>query len=142
MKIPLYSFLFIFMLSLGLYNLLLFTYPLSFIYLFYWSIIALQCCVSFCCAVKWISYMYIYIYISPPSWTFLPPHLGHPRAPSWAPCAVQQVPTSYFTQGSVYMSVLISQFVPPSPSPRIHMSVLYVCVSIPALHIGSSVPFF
>ena len=28
---------------------------------FYWSIIALQYGVSFCCTAKWISYMYIYI---------------------------------------------------------------------------------
>ena len=29
----------------------------------YWSIVDLQCCVSFRCSAKWFSYVYIYIYI-------------------------------------------------------------------------------
>ena len=34
----------------------------KFLNYFYWSIVALQCCVSFYCAAKWISHIYIYIY--------------------------------------------------------------------------------
>ena len=35
-----------------------------------------------------------------------------------------------------------SQFIPFSPPPCVHKSIVYVCVSIPALQIGSSGPFF
>ena len=50
---------------------------LFFLHLF-WSIIALQWCVSFCFITKWISYTYTYIPISPPSCISLPPSLSHP----------------------------------------------------------------
>ena len=44
-----------------------------------------------------------------------PSPVGHHRVWSWAPCAVQQLPTSYlFYHGSVHMSTLLSQFVPPA----------------------------
>ena len=48
---------------------------------------------------------------------------------------------SCFTHGSVYMSVLLSQFVPFSPSPSMSTSPFPTSVSIPALLIGLSVPF-
>ena len=48
--------------------------------------------------------------------------------------------TIYFAHDSVYISTLLSQFVPPSP--RVHKPILYICIFIPSLQMGSSVPFF
>ena len=45
----------------------------------------------------------------------------------------------YFTHGGVYMSMLPSQFVLPSLSPDV--SILYICISIPSLQVGSSIQF-
>ena len=58
---------------------------LFFLINFYWSILALQCCVSFYCTAKWISYTLTYI----PSLFRFPSHLGHHRALSRVPCALQ-----------------------------------------------------
>ena len=49
------------------------------------------------------------------------------------------LPSSSFTDGNVYMSMLLSQLVLPSPSPAMSTSpVLYVCVPIPFLQISQS----
>ena len=51
----------------------------------------------------------------------------------------------YFTFGSVYMSMPLSHFVTaypsPSPCPQV-LPILYVCIFIPILPLGSSEPFF
>ena len=47
------------------------------------------------------------------------------------------------SSSSVCTPVPISQFVPPSPFLLcVHMSILYICVSIPAMEMSSFVPFF
>ena len=84
------------------------------------------------------------IHISSPSWASLPP----PEVVTeyWAPCAIQQLPTSYLfcTWYCVHVSATLSLHTSLSllPLPHVHKSVLYVSISIPALQIGSSVAFF
>ena len=112
--------------------------------LFFISII--QCCISFCCTTMWISSMY----------THIPSCLDPPPRPPIPPIQVitelwAELPALYssFSQLSVlhlvvyicYSYSLIPSHSPPCP-PHVHLSILYICISIPALQIGSPVLFF
>ena len=90
---------------------------------FDWRVIALRCCISFCCTRE----SAICVRMSCPSWPSLPPlyvtteHWA--EVPMWCTC---------FTRDSVHTSIGNSQFVPPSPSPPpVHVFDLPNCISLP-----------
>ena len=99
--------------------------------LFNWGIVILQYCVSFCCTMKWISYMYTYIpsllslpYI-PPIWVITEHRAELPALCSRFPLAI------CFIHGSAYTSIPISQLIPTSLVSTHHS--LHLCLySCPA----------
>ena len=54
------------------------------------------------------------LHMSPPSWASLPSPLSHPsklsQTPSWAPCVLQQLPTSYpfYTRYCIYVNATVA----------------------------------
>ena len=94
--------------------------------------------------------LYIYIYPHKPSLLRLPPTFPIPplqvvtkhRADLPVLCSCFPL-AIYFTFGSVYMSMPLSHFVPAYPSPpSVLKSILYLCIFIPVLTLGSSEQFF
>ena len=74
----------------------------------------------------------------------LPSHLGHRRALSRVPCAMQSVLISYYSIRSVnsaYMSIPVPQFISPALSFLASVHLLPTSVSISALQVRSSVQF-
>ena len=100
-----------------------------------------------------VNQLYIYIYPHISFLLRLPPTLPIPslqvvtkhRADLLVLCGCFPL-AIYFTFGSVYMSTPLSHFVPaypsPLPPPRVLKSILYVCIFIPVLPLGSSETFF
>ena len=100
---------------------------------FNWRTIALQSCVGFAIQQRESA---MCLHVSPPSWTsFHPPSyptpLGRHGAWGWAPCVYSGSPLAIcFTYGSVYVSMLLSQFVPPSPSSAVSTSLFSMSASL------------
>ena len=66
-------------------------------------------------------------------------HWGHHRALSRVSCAIQHIPTGVCFNYS--MPIPISPFIPLLPQP-VSTYLFSVCISVPALQINLSVPFF
>ena len=94
----------------------------------------LPCCVDFCHTTMWISHKFTYV----PSLLNLPPH-SHTIPPlwvateSWVELSVlhRNFPLAfYFAYGNVYFLILLSQFVPPTPSCTVSASLFSMSVSL------------
>ena len=76
----------------------------------------------------------ICMHISPPSWTcLLPPPPSHPSSSSQTTKLSSLgsfLLAIYFTHGSVYMLTLLSQFIPPSPSPFVFTCLFSTSISL------------
>ena len=92
--------------------------------IFYWSILDLQCSASFRCSAKSIT---VRIQISTLLWILF--HIGHYRVLSRVLCVIynRSLLIIYFIYSSVYMSVPISQFIPPPFTLHNYMHVFCIC---------------
>ena len=111
-------------------------------FFFNWGTGAFQCCsINLYCIAKWIGYRCPYA----PSLQCFPPlpppvPLAYHRAPSWASCTISRFPLPVWCRAAhIHHPNLPVHALPLS---RVHLPVLFICVSISALEIGSSVPFF
>ena len=89
---------------------------------------------------EWLS-IYLYIY---PSLLYLPPTIPPSHTSKSSQCTelpllyISFLLASYFTHGRVYVYVKPKLSIHPPPSPHIHMSILYICISCPAMEPASS----
>ena len=104
-----------------------------FFLIFSWRITALQCCICLWHTSTWIwgvcVCVCVCVCVSPPSWGPLPPATpSHPSRTTTSTRSHSKLLLAVsFTYGKVYVSTLLSQFVPLSilpPSHCVHKSVL------------------
>ena len=115
----------------------------------YWSIIASQYCVSFCCTTKRISHMHTHVPISAPSWASFPSSLPHPsrslQSPELtSPCSAAASHQLIILHSVVYICRCYSHFAqlrPPTPCHQVH-SLRLPLYSCPATRFISTIFFF
>ena len=91
--------------------------------------------------MKWISCTYIPSFLDLHPIPLYPTHVIIREDQAELPVLYSKFPLAiYFTHGSIYMLISVSQFI--ASCPRVHISIIYIYISIPALEMVLSVPFF
>ena len=104
----------------------------------YWSVVALQSSVSFCSAAKWISYVYTHIVSF---LNFLPIEVTTKLWVEFPMLYSRFSLVTCFIHSSVYMSVPISRFIPPSFHPLVTVCFFSVSLFLLCTRVRLSVPF-
>ena len=105
----------------------------KYLFIFSWRTIDLQYCVDFCHTSRWISRRYTYVpslLNFPPTSLLILPFSVVTEHWVWAPWVTQQILTVCLTYGDINVSMLLSQFIPPSPSPTVPTHVFLFCLFV------------
>ena len=100
-----------------------------FLKIFYWSMVALQCCVSLHCTTKWISHTHTgipFLLDFPPIQVTTVHQVEFPEPYSMFPSVVSFI----HSINNVYMSMPVSQFLPPHPFPAWYPYICSLCMCL------------
>ena len=100
------------MLSYNINNSLTWLFIENVFFYWSWSIVALYCCFSFCYTANWISHMYTYI---SSFLDILPIYVSAEHKVESSVLYSRFSLVIYFIYSSVYMTISVSQFIPPIP---------------------------